>query len=279
MSCISVKNKHSKDRCTAKALLGTQYCGRHCRMKVKDIWNPIDKDRCASKIQGVFRGHLIRNILRLAGPNAIKRAKTNDYEEITTFVTKDKQDPLEYFEFEENGVNFWFDIKSIYQWSCNEPLPRNPYTKCPLTLETRRRMRELINLRKIHKQSLMVTVLFRDQTLESRANQLCQILEENLDGTDFWYGAIAPEEFLSMSIIHLEVFLSVLMSDLISWCNLKRSSRIRLRITWLVNDLTHEILKKDDPILITIRALIFILSKLKNARPLCFMIWSAIHRM
>jgi hypothetical protein len=279
MNCVSVKNKQSKERCTAKALVGMQFCGRHCRAKVKQLWQPVDKNAMAKKIQAAWRGYAIFKIITLAGPNALNRLKSNDYEEITTFVSKDKQNPLEYFEFEENGVNFWFDIKSLYQWSCNEETPRNPYTKAELTLDTRRRMRELITIRKCHKQHIMVTILFRDQTVESRANQLCQILEENLSGTDYWYGRISPNEFLQMNIIHLEVFLSVIMSDLITWCNLRRSSSLRVRICWMINDLMHDIITKDDPVLTTIRCLIFMLGRIKNAKPLCFIIWSALHRM
>jgi hypothetical protein len=279
MNCISVKNKKSKERCTAKALVGMEFCGRHCKVKVKDIWNPVDKDVMARKIQTIWRGHAIRRILELAGPNALNRAKSNDYEEITTFVSKDRQYPLDYFEFEENGVNFWFDIKTLYQWACNEETPRNPYTKTELTLDTRRRMRELIAIRKHRKQPIMVTVLFRDQTVESRVNQLCQILEENLSGTDYWYGRISPDEFLHMNLIHLHVFLSVIVSDLITWCNLRRSSNLRIRICWMINNLMHDIISKDDPVLITVRCLIFMLGKIKNAKPLCFIIWSALHRM
>ena len=279
MNCISVKNKHSKDRCNLKALVGMQFCGRHSKAKVKHLWDPVDKDLLARKIQSLWRGYVVRNILNLAGPNALKREKSNDYEELTTFVTKDKQYPLEYFEFEENGVNFWFDVKTLYQWSCNEVEPKNPYTKVALTLDTRRRMREIINIRKFRKLPIMVTILFRDQTVESRANQLCQILEENLSGTDFWYGPINPEEFLNMNLIHLQIFLSVILTDLVSWCNLKRSSGTRIRIAWLINDLMIDIVRQDTPVLSTIRCLIFILGRIKNVRPLCFMIWSALHRM
>ena len=140
-------------------------------------------------------------------------------------------------------------------------------------------MRELIITKKCHKQPIMVTIAFKDQTAESRVNQLCQMLEENLNGTDYWYGRIRPREFFDMNLIHLHVFLSIIMSDLITWCNLQRSSSLRIRICWLINDLMHDIIEKDEPILSVVRCLIFILGRIKNARPVCFIIWSALHRM
>lgn len=276
--CLSTKNKQTDERCPLKSLIGMHFCGRHAKMKKKRLW--VHKKTSLIRFQSLWRGYNIRRILKLGGKGCLNRKDSNDYDEIVTFASRTNQNPLEYFEFYENGVNFWFDIKSIYQWSCNDSIPRNPYTKNELSIDTRRRMRELINIRKLKKLPIMVTIQFKDQTVESRANQLSQILEETLHGSDFWYGSVAPEEFLRMSIFEIDIFLHMIFQDLAKWAYLRRKSLIRARICFLVHDLlTGLYTSQENHTMRTLRCLIYMLTRIKKVYPLCYIIWSALHRM
>lgn len=283
MKCISTKNKTSTDRCPSNVLKGLRFCGRHAKMKIKRVWRPqVDLTNHAIKIQAWWRGYSLQRLLKLGGPNVLNRKLSNDYDELSTLVSKREVSPLDYFEFEEDGINFWFDIKSIYQWSANNPHPQNPYTKKELSLETRKRMREIINIRKIRKLPLMVTIAFKDQTVESRVNQLCQTLEEHLHKKDFWYGPISPNEFLNLSFFEIELFTTIIFYELVNWSFLKRKSPMRVRICWMIHDLIYKSLREqttESPMLKTVRCLMFILGRIKNPYPICHIIWTSIHRM
>jgi len=55
---------------------------------------------------------------------------------------------LDYFAFLEADKLDWFDIRSLHQYVRNTPRPLNPYTRQPLSLEVRNRLRKLCQIRK-----------------------------------------------------------------------------------------------------------------------------------
>ena len=71
-----------------------------------------------------------------------------------------KVHPFDYFAFEEDGKIFWFDIRSLFQMSIDKLQPENPYTRCKLTLETRKRLKEAIYYRECKRVSLFHDPMF-----------------------------------------------------------------------------------------------------------------------
>jgi hypothetical protein len=90
----------------------------------------------------VVRGWLLRRRLSLAGPGVLCRAKGVNDEDLFTCESKTRQDPRTYFALEEAGKVYWFDAPSLWSWMMRSLTPVNPYTKTPLSNDTRRRLRE-----------------------------------------------------------------------------------------------------------------------------------------
>lgn len=142
MQCLSCKNKNSVERCTKKALKDVKFCGVHVRSKNKKFWiNVHNLDEKITRIQSLFRGWILRDSLQLGGPGVLNKKIRHNEEDL---VTADQVFPTDYFAFEESGKIFWFDVRTIYQWSCQSLEPTNPYTKVPLKIEDRQRLKKLM---------------------------------------------------------------------------------------------------------------------------------------
>jgi hypothetical protein len=124
-----------------KPLKQLKFCGVHARVKQKNLLNPP-----IEKFQALFKGWLLRNTLKMSGPGVLNAKVRHNEDDL---VTCDQVHPCDYFAFEEGGKIFWFDVRTIYQWSLQSLDPANPYTKQPLTIETRKRLKSLISRREI----------------------------------------------------------------------------------------------------------------------------------
>ena len=125
--CICYKNKTSEERCTYNAINGLLVCKRHATAKTRRLWVDSSKQAISAiKIQTIWRAYVIRKWLRLSGPGVLHRTDCHNDEDIVTFVEKDKQHPLEYFSFYENGKLWWFDIQTILKWSIQSTQILNP---------------------------------------------------------------------------------------------------------------------------------------------------------
>ena len=143
--CDSVKSKNSLEKCNLKPLKNLRFCGKHSKMNNPKLWICPNKIYISIiKIQKVWRGYKIRNRLKLGGPGILNRKICHNDEELYTFEDKNKQDPLNYFAFEENSKVWWFGLDMMIKWAFESPT--NPYTKEPLSIETRKRLRELYDL-------------------------------------------------------------------------------------------------------------------------------------
>lgn len=170
--CESYKNKISMDRCTLKCLKNLRFCGKHSKMKNPRIWiSSTLISESILKIQKIWKGYKIRNHLKLAGPGVLNRKICHNDEELVSFEEKNKQDPLNYFAFEENSKIWWFSIDSLVNWTIESPT--NPYTKQPLTIETRKRLREL------HDLNFLGNKLKIQSNIHTKAITIAQIMEEN----------------------------------------------------------------------------------------------------
>ena len=127
-------------------------CGKHAKAKNPRVWAEICRlDKNAVLIQKIWRGYSVRWWLELAGPGVLKRSLCHNEEELVTLDEKTSTHPFDYFGFEENGNVYWFDVRSIAENSNMNIEPLNPYTREPLSMNTRKRLRHLC-LRRYRKQ-------------------------------------------------------------------------------------------------------------------------------
>jgi len=267
MYCNSYKNKSSTTRCSAKSLVGSQFCGRHIRLKNPRMWVDNDKQlRSAIKIQKIWRGYSHRRMMRLLG-SKLRKVEYANTEDLFTF---DDAAILDKFEFSENGTNWWFDISTIHDWSYRSINPCNPYTKEPIDIETRKRMREVVSIRRIRS---LKTSHVEQLTTENKFVIICQILEEN--GLE-----LIPNSFLALTSFQLTVVLNFLELDLREWHRQKRSE-VRRGFHYLIHQfLTQQYaIPLDYHQKLFANCILYMFRHLKNPYPICFMVVSAIYRV
>lgn len=266
MLCASCRNITSTDRCSSSAITGLQFCGRHVKVKNPRLW--VEVNHVIPKvvlIQKIWRGFFIRKRIIESGPGVLNRSVCQNDEELVTLESKNRQYPLDYFSFEEGGKVFWFDIESIARCVFENSAPVNPYTRQPITLETRRRLRK---------------IWFRRRTsriLDSTRIwiQICQILEEN------GFEEINPMIFESLNRTQFSVFLDLLKSDLTAIVAENPTHRGRI----LALTAVKHVIKKHTPFSGQIDAvrkvgvLLYNLLYLSNPYPVCFAIMSARTRL
>jgi hypothetical protein len=180
MQCLSCKNKNSLERCKTKSLQGLNFCGIHARSKIKKLWISINiLERPLIRFQAIYRGWLIRDTLKLAGPGVLNKSIRHNEEDL---VTADQVLPTDYFGILENGKVFWFDIRTIYQWSFQHLEPTNPYTKQLLTMDDRKRLKRIVARREFLGEKLTHDPeFFKNYDVPKfLLTQLIQILNENL---------------------------------------------------------------------------------------------------
>lgn len=208
--CASVRKKGSHDQCLALALKGHTLCGRHARMRSPQLWASLHRTSQVPKLQALVRGWLLRRRLGLAGPGVLRRAGLSNDEDVFTCESKDRQHPLQYFAFEENGKVWWFDAMSLWTWMSRSPEPVNPFTKVPLTAETRRRLRAYWRQRTAW--PLPAEKGTFDQLMTYRWNLLTQVFRDNgfLDVSPQSFRAFTRQEVLSMFVLLHQDLLIVL---------------------------------------------------------------------
>lgn len=212
MYCEACRRKGSKDRCPNKSLVGLRFCGKHVKSKKVSIWSEVnDLKTPAIKITKIWRGYSIRKRLDLAGPGVLNRKICHNDEELVSMEEKTQLHPLEYFSFKENDKIWWFDIRSILSCFRTNLIPSNPYTRKPLDLETRHRLRELYKFRLRHKlptyheASQKKTV---NDLIEYQWMRVCQNLHEN-----GFEGDITPRTICSLSKTQLFLAMTYFLRD------------------------------------------------------------------
>lgn len=218
MFCLCYKNKTSDERCRKKPLKNLQFCGIHARVKHKRML-----DAPVEKFQALFKGWILRQSLELAGPGVLNSKIRHNEEDL---VTCDQVCPTDYFAFEEGGKIFWFDIRTIFQWSLQSLDPINPYTKQPLTIETRKRLKRLITRRELfdlpvyHNPDFPKTV----DKIKFLWIQIIQILNENL------FAEIPESYFLQLNEFELSDFSYEICKQVVSW---KKHYSLSFYYLWL----------------------------------------------
>ena len=212
MKCLASKNKSSMDRCESKALTKFLYCGRHLRCRKVSSWIHKHPGILARliRIQALIRGFVARIPIRLGGKGILRRSECHNEEEIITLEGKTEVHPHDYFSIEENGKVYWFDQRSMIQWSQKELDIRNPYTRTVLEPADVRRLRKVWNYRQRNGLQLYhggqrspMTILERR---DNRWLRIAQIVREH--GFD-----IHHENFISMDIPQLAIFTNTMTED------------------------------------------------------------------
>jgi len=210
MLCASVRRKGSTEQCGSRALLGHTLCGTHARSKTVTLWVDANKEKvlAAHRIQAAVRGWLVRHRLALAGPGVLRRQGLSNDEDLETCEPVDRQDPMDYFAFTENGKTWWFDFATLWKWSQMSVEPVNPYTKVPLTVETKRRLRRMWSIRRRHRHSIPAEPTTFQERLRHRWTVVCQVFADNA------LGVLTPEPFLRLTKTHYILLFRMLRDDL-----------------------------------------------------------------
>ena len=281
MKCASCKNKTSTDQCTSKPLKGMILCGKHVKVKNLRLWKDVNNlDDKVIIIQKVWRGYVIRHWLKNAGPGVLNRSVCHNEEELVTLDAKNDIYPLDYFSFEEKGKVYWFDVRSISENSMLKVEPLNPYTREPLTIETRKRLRQICfqrhrrHLENIHDVTRKRTI---DEIILSTWTRVCQIIIEN------GFFDMSPFYFTSLNKTRLFIFNTIIQKDLVAWAAEHTSTQSRRHhyVFWmkrLLGEFSPEVGSKRLTFL-TGLVLTTILNDCSDNYLICFIIMSALHRL
>ena len=204
MKCTSVRKKGSLDPCPTAALRGHSLCGRHARAKIPTLWATAVRAQTQPivKFQALVRGWLVRLRLRLAGPGVLSRKNLANDEELVTCESKDREHPLTYFAFEENGKVWWFSFESIWRWARQSHEPLNPYTKVPLSQETRKRLRGIWSYMKHREMNVPDEPADFQQRLTYRWNLVSQAFADHgfVDIHPAVFVELIPDELRTMFV-------------------------------------------------------------------------------
>lgn len=193
--CASVRKKGSTDHCPSSPLKGYSLCRQHARTRDIVLWSDANQSnsRAAIKCQAFVRGCLLRKRLGLAGPGVLCRKGLANEDDLETCETVGREHPLTYFAFEESGKVWWFHYGTLWRWCCRNADPVNPYTKVPLSGDTRRRLRAIWAYNRVHgidnPREDATTIADR---VRYRVNIMCQIAQDN------GFGALDPNVFLEL---------------------------------------------------------------------------------
>jgi hypothetical protein len=279
--CASCKNKTSLEQCPSQAIKGLLFCGKHAKTKVKRLWADVNNGKKhATLLQKIWRGYFLRKRLKMAGEGVLNRKDCHNTEELVTLDDKTKLHPLDYFSFREAEKLYWFDIRSLYPILKRSASPVNPYTRQPLTIETRRRLRDICRIRKklgienYYEAPLPLT--FADLVNEKWMT-VCQIIEEN------GFFDMNHLLFSSLNRSQLYVMLNLIQQDLISFASEHpKGSRRYHYVVWLKSVLLNFEKGRSQRLQAswaTSRLLLSILYDCPENYTVCFIIISSVCRM
>jgi hypothetical protein len=184
-------------------------CGRHARMKAPILWASLHEPAPMVRVQALVRGFLLRKRLALAGPGVLCRKTLANDEDLFTCETKDRQHPGQYFAFEEAGKVWWFDAGGLWGWMSRSIEPINPYTKTPIPLEARRRLRAIQRVARFSCGGDTA-----EDMAAQRWNSIVQIFRDNgfVDIHPLQFANFGPSEYRTM-FVFLERDLQVVLPE------------------------------------------------------------------
>jgi len=200
--CASVRRRGCMDQCPARALNGHELCGRHARSKHVVLWVDANREKSVNlvKVQALIRGWLVRSRLALAGPGGLCRSNLANDDDLDTCQESSKEDPFTYFAFEESGKIWWFSFPTLWRWCLRNQEPTNPYTKVPLTTETRKRLRAIWAYNRRHRCELPPESPNPIERMEGRWRIISQVFHDNGFGDiDWsWFSRLTKRQFVDI---------------------------------------------------------------------------------
>ena len=180
-------------------------------MKTPVLWTTVHRERYVgvARIQACVRGWLVRTRLRLAGPGVLSRKGLANDDDLVTCESKDRQHPMTYFAFVENGKTWWFDFQSLWHWTVRSHEPVNPYTKVPLSSDTRKRLRDIWGYHYRHRLDLPDEAPTFGERLRYRWNVLVQTFVDN------GFVDLHPNQFLGLNREEYSTMFTLLHQDLL----------------------------------------------------------------
>lgn len=272
--CAAVRRRGTTEPCPTNALRGHTLCGRHARMRSPVLWAAVAIAHAQPivKIQALVRGWLVRKRLSYAGVGVLRRADVSNDEDIISCTEKDKVHPFDFFSFEENGKIWWFEFNSLWTWCMRNVEPSNPYTKVPLSSDTRRRLRTVWGCKRRRREELPAESLVYEERLRHRMNILTQHF------ADYGFVDVHPENFMRFSKADYITMFVLLQRDIETV--IPASDPFRLRVSRLCINRTHvaQAVQNNQFILQCVSLLLHIVTLYKDPYVITFSILSAFYR-
>jgi len=243
-------------------------------MRSPTLWIDANTSRVPPivKIQAYVRGWLIRKRLSYAGFGVLHRSGLANDEDIITCSEKDRVYPMDFFSFEENGKFWWFEFSSIWTWCMRNPEPTNPYTKVPLSTDTRKRLRTIWGYKRRHHEEIPSESQFYEERLRHRLNILTQHF------ADYGFIDVHPENFMRLSKADYITLFILLLRDI--EIVIPATDPFRLRISRLCSNRTFvaQALQNNQFILQSLSLLLHIVTLYRDPYAITFSILSAFYR-
>lgn len=224
------------------------------------------------RIQACVRGWMIRRRLFYAGFGVLRRKDLANDEDIISCTEKDRVHPMNYFSFEENGRFWWFEFTSIWTWCMRNEEPTNPYTKVPLSTETRKRLRTIWGYKRRHREELPL----ESQVYEERVRHRLHVLTQHF--ADYGFVGVHPDFFLRFSKADYLTLFMLLQRDIETV--IPATDPFRVRIAYLCANRTHvaSAVHNNQYILQCIGLLLHIVTLYRDPYVITFSILSASYR-
>lgn len=279
--CASCKNKSSTDQCPNTSLPGVIFCGKHLKAKEPRLWRYVNQaDGKATIISKIWKGYDIRKRLKLSGSAVLKRSICHNEEELMTLESINTVNPLDFFSFEDGGKIYGFDVRTILESLHKSTQPINPYTRQPIPMEARLRLRQLYGYRlrnKLPDRHDIVKFTNVDEFLTNRWLQVCQIAEEH-----YFFG-VQPNIFMSLNRTQLFIFLSMIFNDVRTWASEhKELPSRRFRYAFWLQNIINKFSTTQDPDEYSFYVSTVILSILYDCPEpytFCFIVMSSLYRL
>ena len=273
--CAAVRRRGSSEPCTVNALRGHTLCGRHARMRNPVLWTQANTTRVLPivRIQACVRGWLLRKRLSYAGVGVLRRRDLANDEDIISYTEKEKVHPLNYFSFEENGKFWWFEFPSIWTWCMRNVEPVNPYTKVPLSSDTRKRLRTIWGYKRRHREEIPPESQVYEERLRHRLNILTQHF------ADYGFVGVHPETLMRFSKADYITLFILLQRDIETV--IPPADPFRLRVARLCGNRTHvaSAVHNAQYILQSVSLLLHTVTLYRDPYTLTFSILSAFYRV
>lgn len=219
MQCLSCKNRNTTERCDKNALRGCIFCGTHMRMKTPRHWIVMNPQIRKSLIraQAIWRGYWVRYKLKLAGEGALKRSICHNDDELVTMESKTDISPFDYFSITQDGKVWWFDVKTMLDWSTKNLVVTNPFTRLPLSAMDTRRLRDIRFYRNRLREPITHIQHEELPTLMERLNVRWLRVTQVIHECGFGEMDIHPEHFLGMSWGNMRLFVGHMVQQTRFW--------------------------------------------------------------